>query len=199
MESFDTSGSGIRPGSSPLTNFYIWNYDSAGRLTREVLDSSDDSLDQTESFLMDLVGNRIRRTLDKPGTANDTTDIYTYEASDRILNELRYSGLFATSSPNRHSYSNHHVHLERHATNIQDSLCALSVLCGSIHELWTQRPTRTRHHHHARRQWPIHRSQTSRISLRPTRHPLHRQRLRLQPSNFNLRTSNFNRVLDRSQ
>ena len=99
VERFDTSGTGIRPGSSTLSNTYTWTYDNAGRLTREVLDSSDNTLDQTESFLMDLVGNRIRRTLDKPGTANDTTDIYTYDASDRILNELRYSGLFTTGNP----------------------------------------------------------------------------------------------------
>ncbi len=99
VERFDTSGSGIRPGSSTLTNSYTWAYDNAGRLVSEVLDSSDNSLDQTESFLMDLVGNRMRRTLDKPGTANDTTDIYTYDASDRILNELRYSGIFTTSNP----------------------------------------------------------------------------------------------------
>ena len=99
VERFDTSGTGIRPGSSTLSNNYTWTYDNAGRLTRELLDSSDNTLDQTESFLMDLVGNRIRRTLDKPGTANDTTDIYTYDGSDRLLNEQRYSGLFATGEP----------------------------------------------------------------------------------------------------
>jgi hypothetical protein len=30
-----------------------------------VLDSSDNSVDQTEEYLMDLVGNRLRRTIDK--------------------------------------------------------------------------------------------------------------------------------------
>ncbi len=98
-ESFDTSGTGIRPGSSTVTNIYTWTYDNAGRLIREVLDSSDNTIDQTESFLMDLVGNRVRRTLDKPGTASDTTDLYTYDASDRLLNEQRYKGLFASDAP----------------------------------------------------------------------------------------------------
>jgi hypothetical protein len=65
---------------------------NASRLTSEVLDSTDDTLDQTESYIMDLVGKRIRRTIDKPNTANDVTDIYTFDSSDRLQTENRYSG-----------------------------------------------------------------------------------------------------------
>ncbi len=65
----------------------------------EVLDSSDNTVDQTESCIMDLVGNRIRRTIDKPNTTNDVTDIYAYDSNDRLQSENRYAGLFPTGTP----------------------------------------------------------------------------------------------------
>jgi RHS repeat-associated protein len=100
VETFKDSGIGVPPvGLNYLTNNYTWSYDNAGRLTSEVLDSTDDTLDQTESYIMDLVGNRIRRTIDKPNTANDVTDIYTFDSSDRLQTENRYSGLFPTGTP----------------------------------------------------------------------------------------------------
>ncbi len=135
-ESFDTSGTGIRPGSSTLTNTYTWTYDNAGRLVSEVLDSSDNMLDQTEWFLMDLVGNRIRRTLDKPGSIATLTDIYTYDASDRLLNEQRYSRLFITGTPTARPLKPPPTP----GTKTQQSSKTVSVSSVSsvvqIHELW---------------------------------------------------------------
>lgn len=98
-ETFGGTGTGPVPVNPALINRFDWTYDKAGRLTSEQLDSSDNSVDQTESYIMDLVGNRIRRTVDKPDTVNDLTDIYAFDANDRLLSENRYSGLFATGSP----------------------------------------------------------------------------------------------------
>ncbi len=78
--------------SSPLQeNRYDWNYDPTGRLVREVLNSSNDSLDRSESFVMDATGNRIERRLDLPGTQNDRIEIYSYDVNDRVLAEYEYS------------------------------------------------------------------------------------------------------------
>ena len=92
-ETFQLSPSGQR------TTDYAWAYDAAGRLTSETLDSSDDTLDQTESYILDLVGNRLRRTIDKPSTANDRTDVVTLDTSDRLLTEQRYANLTGTGTP----------------------------------------------------------------------------------------------------
>ena len=86
-------------GEGVLTNRYSWQYDNAGRLISEELDSSDNTLDQTETYLMDLVANRLRRTIDNSGTATDTTDLYVYDENDRLQREDRYSGLTATGTP----------------------------------------------------------------------------------------------------
>jgi YD repeat-containing protein len=75
-ESFGGTGAGSQPVNPVLTNNYTWTYDNAGRLITETIVSSDNTLDQTESYTMDHVGNRVRRVVDKPGTANDKTDIY---------------------------------------------------------------------------------------------------------------------------
>lgn len=98
-EAFGGSGVGPNPVNPTLTTNYTWTYDNAGRLVSEVLDSSDNSLDQTESYIMDLAGNRMRRMLDKPNATNDVTDIYTFDSSDRILREDRYAGLSPTGVP----------------------------------------------------------------------------------------------------
>jgi RHS repeat-associated protein len=78
--------------SSPIQeNRYDWEYDPTGRLVREVLNSSNDSLDRSESFVMDATGNRIERRLDLPGTQNDRIEIYSYDVNDRVLAEYEYS------------------------------------------------------------------------------------------------------------
>lgn len=78
--------------SNPLQeNRYDWDYDPVGRLIRETLDSSDDSLDRSESFVMDATGNRVERRLDRPGTQNDRIEIYSYDVNDRVLAEYEYS------------------------------------------------------------------------------------------------------------
>jgi len=79
-------------GSDPLQeNRYDWDYDPTGRLIREMMDSSDDSLDRSESFVMDATGNRVERRLDRPGTQNDRVEIYSYDVNDRVLAEYEYS------------------------------------------------------------------------------------------------------------
>jgi RHS repeat-associated protein len=43
----------------------------------------------------------MRRTVDKPNTANDTTEVYAFDSSDRLQSENRYSNLTGTGSPIR--------------------------------------------------------------------------------------------------
>lgn len=46
----------------PKQNAYTWTYDANGKLLSEVLDSFDDAADRTDTFVMDLFGNRRKRT-----------------------------------------------------------------------------------------------------------------------------------------
>ena len=82
-----------------------WFYDQLGRLTREVYDSYDDSLDYTADYVMDLVGNRLSKKTDSQPTAQQLTDYRsgaamasqnvdeaitsTYDANDRLLKEFQ--------------------------------------------------------------------------------------------------------------
>ncbi len=95
VEKFGGSSIGYQPVTAitdaVLSNNYTWSYDNAGRLTSEVLDSTDNTIDQNESYVMDVVGNRMRRTIDKDGAANDQVFTYQYDASDRIQNEKKYA------------------------------------------------------------------------------------------------------------
>jgi RHS repeat-associated protein len=76
------------------SNSYTWSYDNAGRLISEVLDSSDNSVDQTESYVYDLVGNRMRKDINKPATAYvDSVFAYNYDANDRITSETLDNGV----------------------------------------------------------------------------------------------------------
>jgi RHS repeat-associated protein len=69
-------------------NTMTWSYDDLGRLIDEVFDHYDNALDQTEHFVLDLVGNRQTQTLDKGNnsTVDETTD-YAYDANDRLITE----------------------------------------------------------------------------------------------------------------
>jgi RHS repeat-associated protein len=65
-----------------------WIYDDAGRLIYEKFDHYDDAFDQTSEWIYDLVGNRLRQTVDKgnDGTVDNVTK-YTYDKNDRLLKE----------------------------------------------------------------------------------------------------------------
>ncbi|MFN9434629.1 MAG: RHS repeat-associated core domain-containing protein, partial [Planctomycetota bacterium] len=93
----DGKRTGLNESFSTTTarsNSYTWSYDNAGRLISEVLDSSDNSVDQTESYVYDLVGNRMRKEVDKPATAYvDSVFAYNYDANDRITSETLDNGV----------------------------------------------------------------------------------------------------------
>jgi RHS repeat-associated protein len=59
-----------------------WEYDEAGRLIYEKFDHYNDDFDQTSEWLYDLVGNRLKQVV------NGTETAYTYDANDRLLNEV---------------------------------------------------------------------------------------------------------------
>jgi RHS repeat-associated protein len=65
-----------------------WIYDEAGRLIYEKFDHYDDAFDQTSEWIYDLVGNRLRQTVDKgnDGTVDEVTK-YSYDKNDRLLKE----------------------------------------------------------------------------------------------------------------
>ncbi|MDR2441721.1 MAG: hypothetical protein LBE12_20355, partial [Planctomycetaceae bacterium] len=59
-----------------------WEYDEAGRLLYEKFDHYNDEFDQTSEWLYDLVGNRLKQTV------NGTITTYNYDVNDRLLNEI---------------------------------------------------------------------------------------------------------------
>jgi RHS repeat-associated protein len=59
-----------------------WEYDEAGRLVYEKFDHYDDEFDQTSEWIYDLVGNRLKQTV------NGTIITYNYDVNDRLLNEV---------------------------------------------------------------------------------------------------------------
>jgi RHS repeat-associated protein len=59
-----------------------WEYDEAGRLIYEKFDHYNDEFDQTSDWIYDLVGNRLKQTV------NGTITTYNYDINDRLLNEV---------------------------------------------------------------------------------------------------------------
>lgn len=73
-----------------LTTALDYEYDALGRLTREELDSSDDSLDYIDIFTYELAGNRVGGTHDRGADdAIDERDVSTYDLNDRLITESR--------------------------------------------------------------------------------------------------------------
>ncbi|QDV45478.1 Putative deoxyribonuclease RhsC [Stieleria neptunia] len=72
--------------SDPTT--YDWTYDDVGRLTDEVIDHWDDTLDQTESFTYDLTGNRVSLERDHGNDGVDQAITYNFDANDRLIDEV---------------------------------------------------------------------------------------------------------------
>ena len=104
----DGKRTGLNESFSTTTarsNSYTWSYDNAGRLISEVLDSSDNSVDQTESYVYDLVGNRMRKEVNKPATAYvDQIFAYNYDANDRITSETLDNGVNGTGVDSTTTY-----------------------------------------------------------------------------------------------
>ena len=83
--------------STPHVNQIDWTYDDAGRLVDEVFDHFDDTFDQTERFVYDLLGNRLELTRDKGNDATvDEAITYLYDANDRLTTESLDIGNDAT-------------------------------------------------------------------------------------------------------
>ncbi|MEZ6135208.1 MAG: putative Ig domain-containing protein [Pirellulaceae bacterium] len=91
--------------TSPLTASYHYTYDNLGRMTDEVFDHWDNSLDYRESFTYDIVGNRIAKAKDagNDGTVDARTS-YTFDAGDRLLEELVTDAAGATTETTKHTY-----------------------------------------------------------------------------------------------
>ena len=74
--------------ATPHVNTITWNYDDVGRLVDEVFDHFDDSFDQSQQFVYDLVGNRKSVTTDRGNdSVIDEAITYLYDANDRLTTE----------------------------------------------------------------------------------------------------------------
>jgi YD repeat-containing protein len=81
-------------GGQTRTSTTSWSYDNAGRLTSETIDHWDNNADQTESYVLDLFGNRISRTVNKPSTPYvDQFFSYLYNANDQVTSETLDDGI----------------------------------------------------------------------------------------------------------
>ena len=102
---FDENEDGQLAANEVKANSYSWTYDDAGRLTDEVLDHWDDTVDQTEIFTYDLTGNRV--ALDRDKGNNETIDeaiTYSYDANDRLLDEVLDSIVDTDDTTTTYSY-----------------------------------------------------------------------------------------------
>jgi RHS repeat-associated protein len=83
------------------TTTYDWTYDPTGRLVNETIDHWDDAndLDQSETFVFDLAGNRTSKTVDKFGANNDRTTKFVYDNNDRLQSETVFNNLTGTGTP----------------------------------------------------------------------------------------------------
>ncbi|MFO0942299.1 MAG: putative Ig domain-containing protein [Pirellulales bacterium] len=77
----------------PRTTTYDWFYDDNSRLTEERIDSFDESVDRKDTYIMDLFGNRLRKTTGPlTGSAVDQVINYDFDGNDRLLSELLDNG-----------------------------------------------------------------------------------------------------------
>jgi RHS repeat-associated protein len=69
-----------------------WTYDGLNRLTEERYDVGNDGIngadDYVADYTYDLVGNRLTKVTDKPGTANDETLSDTVNSNDQLTTEI---------------------------------------------------------------------------------------------------------------
>jgi RHS repeat-associated protein len=86
-ETFWLNGGNPANPAVPETTTYTWAYDAAGRLSSETLVSFYHALDRTTNFTMDLVGNRVKESIDLASTPGviDQVFSYTYDVNDRLL------------------------------------------------------------------------------------------------------------------
>jgi YD repeat-containing protein len=78
----------LQPDGSTITTDTTWSNDALGRLTQEVLtNDSDASQSYTDTFLYDLVGNRLQSTHTGPGNGADETIDDTYNGDDQLTKE----------------------------------------------------------------------------------------------------------------
>jgi YD repeat-containing protein len=78
----------LQANGSTTTTHTTWSNDALGRLTSEVLSSSDASQDYTDTFTYDLVGNRLTSTHTGPGAGPDENVTNTYNGDDELTKEV---------------------------------------------------------------------------------------------------------------
>ena len=106
---FDENEDGQQTANELKTNTHSWTYDDAGRLTGEVIDHWDDAFDQTESFTYDLTGNRVALDRDKGNDGTiDEAITYTYDANDRLLDEVLDSIVDTDDTTTTYAYDQTH-------------------------------------------------------------------------------------------
>ncbi len=73
----------------PKSTTYDWTYDNDHRLTSESIDGFDNAVDRTDTFVMDLFGNQLKRTTDLASTPGVVDEVirYWYDSNDRLQSE----------------------------------------------------------------------------------------------------------------
>ncbi len=78
----------VYDGISTKTTRVDWVYDNIGRLVQEDYDADGTDLDFTADYLFDLVGNRLKKSVDRGRDAVvDEIFSYAYDLNDRLLTE----------------------------------------------------------------------------------------------------------------
>ncbi len=91
--------------SSPLQASYQFTYDNLGRLTDEVFDHWDNSLDYRDRFAYDPTGNRVEKSRDAGRDGSiDARTAYRFDANDRLIDELAYARASAPESRTTYTY-----------------------------------------------------------------------------------------------
>lgn len=91
--------------TSPLQASYDFTYDNLGRLTDEVFDHWDNSLDYRDRFAYDPAGNRVEKSRDagRDGST-DARTTYRFDVNDRLIDELAYASASAPESRTTYTY-----------------------------------------------------------------------------------------------
>lgn len=111
--------------SSPLQASYQFTYDNLGRLTDEVFDHWDNSLDYRDRFAYDPAGNRIEKSRDAGRDGSiDARTAYRFDVNDRLIDELAYGRSSDPESRTTYTYDhtqNTGYHSERFVNGSQSA------------------------------------------------------------------------------
>jgi len=101
----DADADGVVDAGEQKTTTYDWSYDAASRLTDEVIDHWDNTIDRSETFAYDLAGNRTKLSRDNNhDNVIDEIITYGFDANDRLTIES-FNDVTAANADTTTSYT----------------------------------------------------------------------------------------------